>query len=636
MAAALRRWGFAAALVLAVAPVVLALVGAERDDWRPVGDNAVIAVLSHDVLSDKTPLLGMPSTVTPDNPDESPAHPGPMLFWALAIPERLFSSSPFGLELGALLVNAGAIVLAGVVALRLAGRGAAVGVLVVASLIAWSLGRQLIIDIWNPHIAMYPLLALLVVTWAALGGRVHVLWAVALTASFDAQAHLLYTPLALTMGITAVAGTAYTFVRRARLSEEWKRDALVAYGSAAGVLAVCWMLPVYQQLTKSPGNFVAMQHGVSDSQQQAVGFGYALRLLVQTVGVPPLFLRQATSFGIVNRTWGELGPLRILSALVIIGVLIAGTVLAFRRRDRIATAAGVVAFLALALSTITIARLPEQVLDVTRYRRLEAWVAGAFFWFATAFVLVRALPERVTNAAPLRIVATVGAACILVAIPAATLWTDSYQREDPHALFAVEELGKRTAEKIDKRTPYVMDLVTDVGLYGTTVKYGLLRELLTKGYNVGVYPNDLYLPRTHGAPRDARRLVLLAGQDALDKVPVGGERIASVRTATPEDVANIPKADDAMRAYLRSPSLITGKGRAVLEASDSPEADALRYLTDPSLDPITVIDNKMITTLWVKQLVRSDIFFAPAYRNYAAAHDVVDQLVYDVYAAPPR
>jgi hypothetical protein len=172
------------------------------------------------------------------------------------------------------------------------------------------------------------------------------------------------------------------------------------------------MLPVYQQLTKSPGNFVAMQHGVSDSQQQAVGFGYALRLLVQTVGVPPLFLRQATSFGIVNRTWGELGPLRILSALVIIGVLIAGTVLAFRRRDRIATAAGVVAFLALALSTLTIARLPEQVLDVTRYRMLEAWVAGAFFWFATAFVVVRALPERVTNAAPLRIVATVGAACI--------------------------------------------------------------------------------------------------------------------------------------------------------------------------------------------------------------------------------
>lgn len=612
MAAGSRRWILGAALVLAVLPLAVAFVASVRSDWRPIGDDAVIAVLTHDVLSSRTPLLGMPSTVVTNDPDDTPAHPGPLEFWVLAVPERIAGS--FGLTLGAFLVNAGAIVLAALVAARVGGRAAGVGVAVLASILAWTLGRQLVVDIWNPHIAVYPLLALLMVTWAVLAGRVNLLWVVALLASFVAQAHLLYVPLALACGLAALAAVVFTLARRARRTEEWRHDAVVSGGATLGVLLIAWSFPIYQQLTNSPGNLMAMQETARSQEEAAVGFGFALRAVVQAIGVVPLFLRQANSFSLVNKPWGEIGAITVITAFVVVAVLIGVTALAFRRRDRAAAAAGVTALLALGVATITFARLPEQPIDVARYRVLEMLIVGAFVWFATIFGGVRALPASATERPAVQWTAIAGAALILVTMPIATASADSFDRSDPHMRTAVRELARQAEVRLDSDTPYVIDLNTDGGLFGTAAKYGLIRELQTRGFEVGVRDNDFYLDRSHTAPAGAQLLVLATGP-AAGEPSAELQRIASVTSATEEDRARLADVDDDLREYLRN------------------HRDVQKHV-DANVDPITLVDDGTLGKLWAEKKLPSSIFVSGPYKRYVGAHALVDQYVFKLYTAP--
>ena len=52
---------FWVALVLAVVPLVHDGARAIDDGWRPVGDEAFVAMAVHDVFTTHTPLIGMPA-----------------------------------------------------------------------------------------------------------------------------------------------------------------------------------------------------------------------------------------------------------------------------------------------------------------------------------------------------------------------------------------------------------------------------------------------------------------------------------------------------------------------------------------------------------------------------------------------
>src|SRR4051794_8405316 len=136
MGATIRRWGLTVVLVVSVLPFVVAIGAALHDGWRPLGDDAAIATLSHDVPTTRTPLVGMPSTIAGAAADANSAHhPGPMLFWTLALPERAAGSAPWGLVVGAALVNALSVLVIGLLASRLAGDAAGVGGIVIAFLL---------------------------------------------------------------------------------------------------------------------------------------------------------------------------------------------------------------------------------------------------------------------------------------------------------------------------------------------------------------------------------------------------------------------------------------------------------------------------------------------------------------------
>ena len=354
---------FFAVMVLAVAPFFVAAFVQAHRGWRPVSDDAAVATLAHDVLSTRTPLVGMPSTIGQDAAgpgvrNEHAHHPGPMMFWALAIPERLADSAPIGLLLGVALVNAVALTALGWVVLRLLGPRAAVGALAVAAVLVWALGRQWIVDPLNPYVALLPVLPLCALTWAAVAGRTRALIGVAIVGSFVSQTHLIYAPLAVGMLAVAVGGVVYSFVRRARRGEPWQRDAAITAGGSVAALAVAWALPIYDQFAHSPGNLTAVARSFRQPQGKLVGLDWTLRLDVQAIGLPPLFVRQGAGIGAMTQSWSSLGPLRVLSATLVVVALAVALVFAVRRRDRIAASAAGIALLALAAAPVVVSRVP--------------------------------------------------------------------------------------------------------------------------------------------------------------------------------------------------------------------------------------------------------------------------------------
>jgi hypothetical protein len=632
-------WFFALA-VIAVAPLFVAVGVQAAHDWRPVSDDAAVATLAHDVLSTRTPLVGMPSTIgldaaAPEARNEHTHHPGPMMFWALAVPERLSGSSPIGVLVGTALVNATALITIGLVVARLLGPRAAVGALSAAEILVWALGRQWIVDPWNPYIALLPLLALCVLAWAAAAGRSQAVIGVVIFGSFVSQTHLIYAPIAAALFAAAIACTAHVFWRRARRGNRWRRDASITAGVALATLAALWALPLYDQLAHSPGNLSAVARSFERSQGKLVGLDWALRLQVQTIGAPPLFARQGGGIATITRSWSSLGPLRVLSASAVVIALGLALVFAVRRRDRISAAGAAIALVSLAVSTVVVSRVPVYFDGAPIYRILQVWPIGCFVWITVAVCAVREIEPRIrrregTRLPPARTVAFATAVVWLAIAPVAIAFADSARRDDARAAEAVDLIANRVAPRLVRGVPYEFEMRTQQLFIGGGVENGLFRELARRGFDARVPSSDDYLGRSHAAPPGAAKLVVCSGRKVVVQLAPGIEELASVSLATRADVDRMRRLDAELHAFLATPANLTRRGRAALRGPASDEdALVLRGLLDAGNDPQRA--NHALVAI-AHELVRThDPVFDRLRVADAAAHDLVDQYVFRVY-----
>src|SRR4051812_31405055 len=85
---AVRHGAFVASGLVASLPAILSTAHGLAVHSTPVGDDAVIAPRSYDVLTSHSPLVGQysASSVVLGQPSHSL---GPMLYWLLAVPARL-------------------------------------------------------------------------------------------------------------------------------------------------------------------------------------------------------------------------------------------------------------------------------------------------------------------------------------------------------------------------------------------------------------------------------------------------------------------------------------------------------------------------------------------------------------------
>lgn len=219
-------------------------------DYHPYGDQAVEELHTRDVGRHPV-LIGLWSR-------DGWSHPGPSLFYLLALPYRIVGGSPVGLAIGALLINAAAVGGMAGIAWRRGGMPLLLLTCLGCSVLMRALGADFLRDFWVPFIPVLPFGLLLYLTWSMVCGDAWALPVAVAVGSFVIQTHVGYLPLATPL----VAGGAIALVWQARggrpdsadgASEAWRhvtRAGIIAL--AVGVLM--WLPPLIEQLVHQPGN----------------------------------------------------------------------------------------------------------------------------------------------------------------------------------------------------------------------------------------------------------------------------------------------------------------------------------------------------------------------------------------------
>jgi hypothetical protein len=368
------RWFVDRRLVLATGlaaalPIVVSTVRAVVDGWAPLGDDALIAVRSYEVLTAHPPLVGMPSTGPSGVLDEQTFHLGPLLFWLLALPAHFLGPSSLAVTAG--VVNLACVMGSVGLAHRRGGPQLMFAAAIALPLMLASLPAENYSDVWNPALAVLPFTLLLFLAWSLACGEYRLLPLSVLVASFVVQCHLIYLLPAL--GAVA-AGLAGLIVLRPRP----RRQAMRAWAVAAVVVGlVCWSGPLIDQAVNRPGNLVQLARA-AQSDEPTLGLGIGARAVVRATGVPAWWLRPPR--GALQRI-ADLdtspGPLAISSSVLVLVGFMAVAVAGWRRRRRDLLAAGTLGLVVCAAIALATASVPSASYASTGY---GLWWTSAGRW----------------------------------------------------------------------------------------------------------------------------------------------------------------------------------------------------------------------------------------------------------------
>jgi hypothetical protein len=270
--------------LVALAPLAILAVKAGLSTWYPGGDRALIELHVRDVGS-HTPLIGPYSRY-------GWSHPGPLLYWVLAVPYRVLGSSSSALLASVVVVNL--ISIAGL--LGVAWRRGRLPLLTIAALLAVLLVRYLppttLDDPWNPFVTVLPVVLLLALCWTWREGDK---WAgplVVLIGSFLIQSHI---------GYIGIVGVAVAWVVVGWLRRQWSRTDPTwssarrarrtlrpgpTVAACALAAALCWAPVVVDQISGTHNLTQVATYFSSDTGTEA-GLDFAAGVSTrQIVGLP--------------------------------------------------------------------------------------------------------------------------------------------------------------------------------------------------------------------------------------------------------------------------------------------------------------------------------------------------------------
>jgi hypothetical protein len=575
-------------IAIAAAPIAISVALAiVHRDW-PTGDRSIMGLFTHDVFSDHPPLLGTVSTLgnyTAGGGGEAVHHLGPAQFYALALPDQLVGGHPAGMLLGALAINVGAIALVVVgTRRRLRDAGAAVVVALVVTL-AYGLGATLLRDIWTPHLGLWPVLALAVLTWCLVDGDTWALpWATAV-ASFLAQIELLFVGPALVLAVVGAGGLLWC--RRSRRDEPDRPRILVPAQISGVVAVVMWLPVVIQELSGRPGNLTLLLRSLGDQDARAPGsfvWGNAVALLQ----VPPLFVRRASS---PLQVGASPGVAAVFSAAVVVAVLVGLTVRSFRddRTRRVVGSMLVVSWALVVGGVLNLVITPADGAVGLQYRRWM-WPAAAFIWFSIGVAAahpIRDLADAYRERGAARpawrpAISAIALVIALIGVIPATTNQRSPAVESRAARRSIETLWSTLPESLPAQPTYVELAGADAAI---AIGPEVIRRLDVEGWTVRVPP---YFASSFGAHRvlsrarpAAQGLSIVSDEGTLRP---GSDPVAVVGAGRPDGsspkafLARIPALLDHAR---QAPFVPTAEGaRALARAiershASGPAQDAL-------------------------------------------------------------
>jgi hypothetical protein len=476
-----ERWLIACAAVAVAAPVIAAVIRALDAQYVVNGDEAIIAARAYDVFTDRLPLVGGFSTAT-YLVDEPAYHPGPLLFWLLALPARLSWTAALPVAMAAVNVAAAAGVL--VLARRRGGDALMLATGAALVLVFGSLRTDAIREVWNPAAAVLPFTLLVYLCWSLACGAVRLLPLAVGVASFTIHCHLVYAIPSLLVLAVGLAG----LVAARREPGAGRR-----WWLAAGVVALlCWSGPLIDQglaLAGSDGDHgnLATLVDAATAGEESLGSAAGVHAVARALGVSPWWLHRPQSpltrvADVVSvppaANWATAAA--VLAALAVLLGLGAR-----RRRADVVAACAMALALCLALYLLT-ASYPKDPERAASYGYTSWWAApaGMFAWltvgWSAATLLLRG---RSPAAAPRGALAGAG----LVAVVAAAVFVIS-ERQGAAADEQWYEPVRTVLDRLHDELPPARSVRVD-GAFALELQAAVIHDLRRRGLEVSAPPD---------------------------------------------------------------------------------------------------------------------------------------------------
>jgi hypothetical protein len=446
-------------------PMLAAVIVDVGRGYTPLGDEALIDIHVHDILTGHLPLLGPYSRYGWN-------HPGPALYFALAPFSALAGGASWGTMAGGACLQAVAVVLLARLAWRRGGLPLLLGAIATLAVAYSTKQVAIVIEPWSPYV-VYPFLLLFAFqVWAAATGTPGQIVAATVVAGFLVQTHIGYAPFV----VAAVLFLAVALIldrRRHRLPPApWRR--ILAW--TAGAAAVMWVLPVYQEIAHYPGNLSRIFDFFTGETKQSKGVGLttALRVAADEYRLPPRWI-------VPNHQLIPVIPEASAAWLLLPAALLAiGAWAAHRSRVRadlrlvalagVFAVTGVIAFTGVAppiFDYLVLWRVPVAV-----------FIVFAAVWAVACWARVTARPQAATTIAVLLVAVIVWCAGGLA------LRVVQHGRRP---VVAFDGTPVAFADAVTRGgTPRGRILVTQVGGSLTGIDFGLVDELTRRGVDAHV------------------------------------------------------------------------------------------------------------------------------------------------------
>jgi hypothetical protein len=549
------NWMALACLLAAILPIVVAAIRAVAGDWVAVGDNAFFELRAADVFTEHNPLLGTwTSASLTVGVDIN--NPGPLLYDALAVPVKIGGGD--GLVIGVALINIASIAGIAVIARRLAGPRAVVAAMAAAAGLGWAMGSELLIEPWQPHSLLFPVLCFLMMVWALTCGDLAVLpWAVGV-ASFIVQTHIGYALLIPVLGAWG-AGAAGAGLLRARRGDStaWsqRRRGVWRQLVVAGVVGIaCWSPSLYEQffLDESGGNLGRLATSVTKAGEK-VGLRDAPRFVAEIAALPPWWGRPSVSRaflpGVPLPSFGaSIAALAIVAGLLIVAVLVG---------RRLGVTHGVVAaetgLVTLVVAIVAAATMPVGFLGVAAHHLRWLWPAAVFITFAIVCPLITAPGRPRADRFGLPVLAAATLVFAVLNLP--TMSAGIGPTADEEAIPTIRELLPQLASLSDERSVLI-------DLHGQRFAEPYTVPVMVELQRLGIpwYIDDIGFLRQVGSSRRYRggasvRLFLREG-DRAREIPPGTRRVAFVDALSDAEADELAALKDELTPVINGGALL--------------------------------------------------------------------------------
>lgn len=504
-------------VLVSVAAIAFRLRWAYDAGAQPIGHGATVVSRAWDVGTANTPMVGMPTSFSDISRDGQAYHPGPMYFYWFAPFVRLL-----GFRSGALVGSAALNLVGWLVAawagFRAGGRAAGVLAWAAAGVVLFAVVKGTVWETVNVLPLLVPMLACILLCWAAAVGGWRA-WPLAMllfslaTQAYLAHAFLTAIPVAWAGAALLVAG---------RRWPEARRPARRAFVAGLIVMVVSWSPPLIEAVFNDGGNVRKLWYGVV-ADRPSYGAGGLWDAPAWLLQLPPAWNKLDRIFapdpGYYVEGLTMVGPILLLALVGIWWATRAEASLA-ERRLRVLTV------LSVGAAAISLSLMP--VAFTAFYQVIWLAVISTFTWYSVAMTAVWLLGWRVPSVVAKPALTYVGLGVCVVAIMTLTLRTPTDLRELKGHFAEVDasvpQLVAATVDAVPADRPVMvvgMDRHTE-----QTVADAITASLIVEGRDVRVEP---YIGTFFGPRRavDADwKGTIIQVFDGSATAPIRGRRIA--------------------------------------------------------------------------------------------------------------